>query len=153
MSVVELSDEENVVILAQTFTDSLADLDDRPRQVAVLKRIYELLDSSAPQHYIYETVQGCDELEVIRVGRDRRIFCRLVMGIPKGDKEYNVLFVFYVDTHNYRSAQLRTFDDAARQRLQEVTRLEDVGDVEAYLEELNTFRAEEIKERIDRMGE
>ena len=94
MSVVELSDEVNVVILAQTFTDSLADLDDRPRQMAVLKRIYELLDSSAPQPYIYETVQGCDELEVIRVGGDRRIFCRLVMGIPKGDKEYNVLYSY-----------------------------------------------------------
>ena len=75
------------------------------------------------------------------------------MGLPKGDKEYNVLFVSYVDTHNYRSAQLRTFNDAARQRLQEVTRLRDVGDVEAYLEELKAFTAEEIKERIDRIEE
>lgn len=47
------------------------------RQVAVLKRIHELLDSSAPQHFIYETLQG-HKVQVIRAGGDRRIYCTLV---------------------------------------------------------------------------
>lgn len=151
MSVVELSDDETVAILAETFTNGLSDLGDRSRQVAVLKRIHQLLDSSAPQHFIYETVQGCDELEVIRAGDDLRIFCRLVMGIPEGDKQYNVLFVFYVDPHEYRAQQLATFDVAAEQRLIEVTSFDDVDDVSGYLDEMNAFTSEEIGDRIDRL--
>lgn len=151
MSVVELSDEENVAILAETFTDSLADLRDKTRQLAVLKRLSALLNSSAPQHYIYETVQGCEELEVSRVGDDRRIFCKLVMGIPEDDARYNVLFVFYVDPHEYRSQQLATFDEATEQRLREVTSFDDVDDVEEYLSEMNAFTAEAIDDRIDRL--
>jgi hypothetical protein len=46
--IIELSDEDTLAILAETFTESLAGLRDTTRQVAVLKRIHELLDSSAP---------------------------------------------------------------------------------------------------------
>lgn len=151
MSVVKLSDEETVAILAEAFVESLASIEDKTRTVAVLKRLYELLDSSTPQHYIYETVEGCDELQVIRVGRDQRVFCRLVMGIPHGDKHYNILFVFYVDPHRYRSDQLATFDGAAEQRLSEVTSFDAVDDVQKYLDELNAFTAKDIKDRIDRL--
>ncbi|MCU4799806.1 hypothetical protein OB920_05435 [Halobacteria archaeon HArc-gm2] len=149
MSVVELSDEENVAILAETFTESLSDIGDKTRQAAVLKRLHELLDSDTPQHYIYETVAGCDELQVIRVGGDQRIFCRLVMGIPHGDKYYNVLFVFYVDPHQYRPDQLATFDDAAEQRLGEITEFHTVDAVDDYLDEMNAFTPVEIRERIE----
>ena len=151
MSVVELSDEENVAILAETFTESLSDIGDKTRQIAVLKRLHELLDNSTPQHYIYETVEGCDELQVIRVGGDQRIFCRLVMGIPHGDKHYNVLFVFYVDPHQYRPDQLARFDEAAEQRLDEITSFDAVDDVDDYLEEMDGFRAEEIGDRIEQL--
>lgn len=151
MSVVELSDEENVAILAETFAESLSDIGDKTRQVAVLKRLHELLDSSTPHHYIYETVEGCDELQVIRVGGDQRIFCRLVMGIPHGDKHYNVLFVFDVDPHQYRPDKLARFDEAAGQRLDEITSFDAVDDVDDYLAEMNAFRAEEIRDRIDRL--
>jgi len=48
VSVVDLSDEETVAILAETFTESLSDIGDKTRQVAVLKRLHELLDSSTP---------------------------------------------------------------------------------------------------------
>ena len=151
MSVVELSDEENVVILAETFTESLSDIGDKTRKIAVLKRLHELLDSSSPQHYIYETVEGCDELQVIRVGGDQRIFCRLVMGIPHDDKHYNVLFAFHVDPHQYRPDQLSAFDNAAEQRLQEVTSFDGVDAVDEYLDERNAFTAPDIKDRIDRL--
>lgn len=151
MSVVELSDEDNVAILAETFTESLSDIGDKTRQIAVLKRLHALLDSNTPQHYIYETVEGSDELQVIRVGGDQRIFCRLVMGIPHGDKHYNVLFVFYVDPHQYRPEQLATFDEAAAQRLDEITSFDDVDAVDNYLEKMDAFGAGEIRRRIDRL--
>lgn len=143
MSVVELSDEENVAILAETFTGSLTDLRDRSRQLSVLTRIHRLLGSSAPQRYIYEFVRGCDELEVVRAGDDLGIFCSLAMGIPGGDEHYNVLLAFYVDPHEYPTQQLTTFDAAAEQRLREVTSFDDVEDVGDYLEEMNAFSAED----------
>ncbi|ACV11864.1 hypothetical protein Huta_1691 [Halorhabdus utahensis DSM 12940] len=151
MSVVELSDEENVAILAETFTEGLSDIGDKTRQLAVLKRLHELLDSTTPQHYIYETVEGCSELQVIRVGGDQRIYCRLVMGIPHGDKHYNVLFVFYVDPHQYRPDRLTRFDQAAEQRLEEITSFEGVDAVDDYLEAMDAFTADDIRQRIDRL--
>ena len=151
MSVVELSDEENVAILAETFTDSLADLGDRTRQLAVLKRLYELLDSKTPQYFIYEIVTGCEELQVIRAGDDLRIFCRLVVGIPEGNKHYNVLFVFYTDPHRYDQGTLQRLDAAARERLETLGALNELDSVEQYLDEQNAFTAADIKQRIDRL--
>lgn len=151
MSVVELSDEENVAILAETFVESVSDVGDKTRQTAVLKRLHRLLASDTPQRYVYETVAGCDELQVIRVGDDQRIFCRLVTGVPHGDERYNVLFVFYVDPHRYHPDRLAAFDEAAQQRLEEITSFEDVGPVDEYLESTNAFTAGEIQDRIDRL--
>lgn len=151
MSVVDLSDEDTVAILAETFTESLSSIEDKTRKVAVLKRLHELLLSSAPQHYIYEAISGCDELQVIRVGRDQRVYCRLVMGIPHRNTQHNVLFVFYGDPHEYRSSKLATFDEAARQRMREVTSFDSVDSVEVYLDDMNAFTAADIKDRIDRL--
>jgi hypothetical protein len=152
VSVVELSDEENVAILAEAFTESLSDIGDKTQQIAVLKRLYELLDSSTPKHYIYETDEGCDELEVIRVGGDQRIFCRLVMGIPHGDKHYNVLLVFYVDPHRYRSNKLAAFDEAAKQRLDEIASFDAVDAVDDYLEVMDAFTVGSTKTFSTRSG-
>lgn len=82
---------------------------------------------------------------------DRRIFCKLGMDVPEDDARYNVLFVFYVDPHEYRPQQLATFDEAADPRLSEVTSFDDVENVEEYLSELNAFTAEAIDDRIDRL--
>jgi hypothetical protein len=123
--VVELSDEETVAVLAETFTESLSDLGDRTRRVAVLKRIHDLLD--------------------------QRIFCRLVMGIPADEKHYNVLFVFYVDPHRYRPGTLARFDEAAKRRLEEATSFDTVASVDEYLDANGAFTADDIQTRIDRL--
>lgn len=151
MRVVKLSDGQNVAILAETFTESLASLGDKTHQRAVLKRIHALLSSSSPQHFIYETVEGCDELEVIRAGDDRRIFCRLVMGVPHGAERYNVLFVFYVDRHEYRSQNLQRLDAATRQRLRDLRSSDSIESVERYFENHHAFTAAQIADRIDRL--
>lgn len=151
MSVVELSDEDTVAILSETFVESLAEIRDKTRQIAVLKRLHGLLDSSAPQHYIYESLEGFDELQVIRVGGDQRIYSRLIVGLPHEDQHYNVLFVFDVGQHQYRPDQLATFDSAAKQRLDEITAVETIDALEDYLDEMDAFSAEDIKERIDRL--
>lgn len=150
MRSIRISSEENYVIFAEECTDSLRDLNDKSEQLRVLKRIYSLLDGSSPQHYIYETIEGCDELEVIRVGGNLRIFCRLVMGIPNGDKAYNILFAFYIDPHTYDQRRLQRLDGAARVKLGEINELRTVDDVDDYLEAMNAFTTEDVKARIDR---
>lgn len=67
-----------------------------------------------------------------------------------GNTEYNILYVFYVDPHEYRGEQLRQFDDAAKAKLDAATSFEYVGDVDEYLEAMNAFDANDIERRIDR---
>lgn len=150
MSFVPLSDEETYAIFTETFTESLADLGDSARQLEVLKRIHKLLASDSPRYYIYERLSGYDHLEIIRVGGDLRVFCRLVMGIPDGDAEYNILWCYYIDPHNYDSRDLTVYDATAREQTRKVGEYDDPSSVRSYLEENNAFTATDLKERIDR---
>lgn len=129
--------------------DSFGDLD-KTEQLQVFKRVYTTLDSNSPDYFIYEALEGHEELEVIRAGEYLRIYCRLVMGIPQGTKMYNVLFLFYVDKHRYRSAVTRRFDRRAADRVDSVTGLETVDDVEEFLEENDAEDADYLAERINR---
>lgn len=149
MRTVELSDEENYAILAEQFGEGISSLGTADQR-RVIKRLHTVLDSNNPQYYIYETVEGCDELEVIREGDSLRIYCRLVMGIPQNDKRYNVLFTFYVDNHDYEPATLSRLDEAAEQWLDEITELSAVADVDAYLQEHDAKTAESFAARLDR---
>lgn len=151
MSVVDLSDEETVAILAETFTESLADLGDATRQISVLKRLQQLLESHTPKRYIYETVSGTNGLQVVRAGGDLRIYCRLVLGLPANDEQYNVLFAFYVDPHDYRGEQLSRFDRAAQHRLDQISSFDSVGAIERYLDDVNAFEAADFRDRIERL--
>lgn len=148
MRTVKLSDEENYAILAEQFGDGMASLgvSDRRR---VVKRLHTVLDSSNPQYYIYETVEGCDELEIIREGDSLRIYCRLVMGIPQNDTHYNVLFIFHVDNHDYEPGRLSRLDEAAEQWLEDITNFSTVSDVDAYLEDHDAKTAEFFADRLE----
>lgn len=150
MSRVSLSDEETYVILAPEFTDSIGALDDKTRQVSVLKRIHTLVSSDAPHRFIYEQLTGCDELEIIRAGSDLRIYCCLVMGVPEGNKRYNVLFCFYVDPHKYNQSDLRRFDAAAKQRVRQIQSFDLPENIAEYLEDHNAFDASGIQKHIER---
>lgn len=149
MRTVKLSDEENYAILAEQFRDGMSSLG-ASDQRRVFKRLHTILDSDNPQYYIYETLEGCDELEVIREGDSLRIYCRLVMGIPQNNKHYNVLFVFFVDHHDYDRATLGHLDEAAEQWVEDVTDFSTVEDIHLYLEEHDAKGAEYFASRLDR---
>lgn len=148
MHTVELSDEENYAVLAEQFGEGMSALGPSDQR-RVVKRLYTVLDSDSPQYYIYETVEGCDELEVIREGDSLRIYCRLVMGIPQNDKRYNVLFAFYVDKHGYEPETLSRLDEAAVRWLEEITDFTAVANVDAYLEEHDAKTAKFFADRLD----
>jgi hypothetical protein len=145
---VELSDEENYAVLAEQFGEGMSSLGVTDQR-RVVKRLYTVLDSDSPQYYIHETVEGCDELEVIREGDSLRIYCRLVMGIPQNDKHYNVLFAFYVDKHGYEYETLSALDEAAMEWFEEITDFSTVENVDSYLEEHDAKTAEFFASRLD----
>jgi len=145
---VPLSDEENYAILAEQFGNGMASLGASDKR-RVVKRLHTVLHSSSPQYYIYETVEGCDELQIIREGDSLRLYCRLVMGIPQNNKHYNVLFVFHVDKHDYESARLSRLDEAAEQWLADITDFSSVSDLDAYLEEHDAKTAEFFADRLE----
>ncbi|WP_455448143.1 hypothetical protein [Natrinema thermotolerans] len=150
MSRVPLSDEETYAILAPEFTDCLGDLGDKTRELKTLKRIHKLLASDAPERYIYERPTGTDELQIVRVGGDLRIYCRLVMGVPENDTMYNVLYCFYLDPHKYATSDLERFDEVAKAHARTLKGFEEPGQVSDYLEDHNAFSAADLKARIDR---
>lgn len=149
MRTVELSDEENYAILAEQFGEGISSLGTADQR-RVIKRLYTILDSNNPQYYIYETVEGCEELEVIREGDSLRIYCRLVMGIPQNNKHYNVLFTFYVDNHDYEPTTLSRLDKAAEQWLEEITELSAVEEIDTYLQKHEAKTAESFADRLNR---
>lgn len=148
MRTVTLSDEENYAILAEQFGHGVSSLGSS-NQRRVMKRLHTVLDSNNPQYYVYETVEGYDELEIIREGDSLRIYCRLVMGIPQNDKHYNVLLVFYVDNHNYEPTTMSRLDSASKQWLEEITSFATVSDVDAYLEKHDAKTADFFADRVE----
>ena len=152
MSEVPLSDEHNKAILADAFIDSLSDLDRGTQQREVLKKIHQLLDSQSPERYIYEKATGVDVLQIIRPNDLLRIYCKLVMGVPKNNKEYNILYIFYVDKHKYRNRDLKRWDRKAKSLLDRIESLQSISDVDQHLEEHNAFDPEDIQKLIDTGG-
>jgi hypothetical protein len=146
---VKISSEENYAILAEQFGEGMSSLG-ASDQRRVFKRLHTTLDSNNPQYYIYKTLEGCTELEVIREGDSLRIYCRLVMGIPADNKHYNVLFVFFVDDHGYVSATLNRLDEAAKQWVEEITDFSTVPNVDSYLEQHDAKTAEYFDARLNR---
>lgn len=148
MRIVKISDEENYAILAEQFGEGISSLG-ASDQRRVFKRLHTILDSNNPRYYIYETLEGCDELEVVREGDSLRIYCRLVMGIPASNKHYNVLFVFFVDNHGYVSGTLSRLDEAAKQWVEEITDFSSVQNVDSYLEQHDAKTAEYFDNRLN----
>lgn len=148
MRTVTLSDEENYAILAEQFGDAMSSLG-ATDQRRVFKRLWTILDSDTPQYYIYETPEGCDDLQVVREGDSLRIYCRLVMGIPQNNTHYNVLFVFFVNNHDYDSATLSRLDEAAEQWVAEITDFSTVEDVDSYLESHDAKAADYFASRLN----
>lgn len=118
---------------------------DQETKIRIFKRIYRLLSSSAPQREIEKRYSDCDELQQLREGNALRIYCRLVRNPPK----YNVLYVFEVDKHTYRD--LQKFDQRAKEAVQEIKKWTTGPEIEEYLDDRNTFTAEEIETIIEKL--
>lgn len=150
MSVVEIRDEENLAVLSDEFVESMGRLDTGTEQKYVLKEIRKVVESTTPRRFVYEVPEGCDVLEVLR-GTDRlRIYCKLVEGVPRQDATYNLLFLFYVDEHEYRERKLTEMDEAARRQVERIEECETLDAVEAYLDRRQALDEEDLTTLIER---
>lgn len=146
MAVVELDDDETVVIFTDRSIETIRGLDGT-QQETILSRLLTVVQSEAgPSHFIYEQVSGCEELEVIRAGDTLRIFCKVVEDIPR----YNIIYVFEVDPHDYREADLRRFDRAACDKVEEIQARTTPEAIEEYVQDraLTENELEELREQL-----
>ncbi|ELZ78529.1 hypothetical protein KU306_15045 [Haloferax larsenii] len=148
MSSVPLNSEETVAIFADQFTKSLGGLD-ATEQRRVLKKIRRVLESDTPSRHVYEIPTGCDTLEIFREGNILRIYGKLVLGVPKDNKEYNILHLFYVDKHKYRQRDLVRFDELAERALKQATVISSLQRIEEYLTSNKALDAGDVQQLLD----
>lgn len=72
------------------------------------------------------------------------------MGIPRSGKLYNILYLFYIDKHRYRSRDLQRFDERAEERLDEATSLPDAEEAEEYLDRQDAMDTEDVADLLSR---
>lgn len=130
MSYVPLSDGETRVIFAGEAVDDFATLD-ASQQEEVITRLLNIVTSEAPpSSFIYESIAN---LDILTVGDQGRLYTKVVDAIPRGDTEYHVIFLFFIDPyHDYPHKALAEYSSSAAATVEEITTLETVSDVEQY---------------------
>ncbi len=146
MSRVPLSDEETRVIFTEEVATNLAALDKTDRTAVISRLINIVTNDAPPSSFVHESV---GDLDIIKTGKQGRLYTKVVDGIPGGNAEYHIVFLFYLDTtHEYRRADLAEYTTAAAQKLSEATQLETVSDVETYLRDNDALDATDLQELI-----
>ena len=147
MTRIPLSDEKTRVIFGGETLSNLAALD-ATKQRIVLERLLTILERAAPpDQFIYEKIGNVD---IIRAGGQCRLYTKVITNVPREDTEYHVIYVLYIDSeHEYNQADLATYSGYAQARLEEVTSLATVSDVEAYLDENNAFSHDDLFDLLD----
>lgn len=153
MSVVEIRDEENLAVLSDEFVESMRRLDRGTEQKHVLKEIRKLVSSNTPSRFVYEVPEGCDVLEVLRGTDHIRVYCKLVEGVPRQNRTYNLLFLFYVDKHKYREQKLNDMDEAAKRQIERIEEYQSLDGVEEYLEQRQALDEDDLTRLIEEGGD
>lgn len=145
MSRVPLSGDTKVTIFADEFSRNLAKLD-HDQTCQVWNRLCTIHTSMAPtRRFIHEQVTGAEELEVIRVGDQLRIYCKLVDGVP----DYEIINVFSVHKHDYRG--WAPYDRAAQRRVEEIRLREEADDIDGFLARYDAHVTDAVLEIYERV--
>ena len=133
MSRVPLSDEESRVIFAGEAASNFGALEGS-EQKQVINRLVTILESDTkPSSLIYERIGN---LDIFTVGSQIRLYTKVVDEIPRGNAEYHVIYLFYIDDdHDYDNKTLATYSPEAKTKVKRITALQTVPDVEQYLDE------------------
>lgn len=146
MSRVPLSDEETRVIFAGEAAADFAELD-ASEQEAVLRRLLNIVTSEAPpSSFVYERIAN---LDIITVGDQGRLYTKVVDEIPRGNTEYHVIFLFFIDPyHDYPHKALAEYSPSAEAKAEAVTELETVPDVDQYLTDHDALDGDDLRDLL-----
>lgn len=140
--------EETHIIFDKGFPKHLAGLS-ASEQWDLLTKLRSIAKEDAPPDgYVYEQIGN---LDIIKFSGAGRAYTKVVTFIPEGNTQYHIVYVLYVDEdHEYDQGELGKFSQQAQQKLDTITDLESVEDVEAYLGEHNSLTAEDLDDLLDR---
>ncbi len=139
--------EETHVIFDGGFPDHLASLS-ASEQWDLLTKLRNIAKETAPPDgYVYEQIGN---LDIIKFSGAGRAYTKVVTFIPEGNTNYHIIYVLYVDEdHEYDQGELGKFSQQAQQKLEIITDLDSVEDVEAYLEAHNSLTADDLDDLLD----
>lgn len=140
--------EETHVIFDGGFPEHLAGLS-ASDQLDLLTRLRNIAKEDAPPDgYVYEQIGN---LDIIQFSGSGRVYTKVVTDIPEGNTQYHIVYVLYVDEgHEYDRGDVGIFSQQAQQKLDTITDLASVEDVEAYLDEHDSLTAEDLDDLLDR---
>ena len=147
MSPIPLSDEDTRVIFSNEAKDRLDRLEGS-QQKQLLRRLLSIVEAETPPSaHLHEQIQN---LDIIAAGDSIRLYTKVVENIPRGNTRYHIISVFYIDEgHNYPHQKLATYNPAAQDRVDRVTSLDDVDDVEAYLERMDALNGDDLRDLLE----
>lgn len=139
--------EETHIIFEGSFPHHLKTLS-ASEQRELLTKLKNIADGDAPpDNYVYEQIGN---LDIIRFSGAGRLYTKVITHIPEGDTQYHVVYVLYVDeNHEYNQGELGKYSHQAQQKLDQITDLESVGDVESYLVKHNSLTAADLADLLD----
>lgn len=139
--------EETHVIFDGDVPNHLADLSPTDQR-DVLKKLQDIASSSAPPDaFVYEQIKNID---VLKFNEGGRIYSKIVTEIPQGNTHYHVVYVLYVDdAHDYDQSDLAEYNVVAQNKLNRITRLTELGDVEWYLDDRDSLNADDLAYLLD----
>lgn len=143
---IPLSDEETVVIFGDEARHGLQSLD-AIQQEQVLNRLLSIVESkSPPSSFVYESIAN---LDIITAGDQCRLYTKVVDNIPRDQTRYHVIYVFYIDNkHDYPRSKLARFSSHARDKLDRITDLSTVPDVDEYFQNHNALHEDDLRDLL-----
>jgi len=147
VSRIPLTDEETRVIFAGEAAANFGTLEGS-EQRQIISRLVNILENEAvPSALVHEQIGN---LDIYTAGDQMRLYCKVVDQIPRGNAEYHVIYLFYIDDdHDYPREKLATYSPQAAEKAETVTALSTVDDVEHYLEEHDALDADDLRDLRD----
>lgn len=117
-------------------------------QRGMLEKLHDIASSDAPPDaFRYKRIRNID---VIKFSKNGRIYSKIVTGIPQGDTRYHVVYVLYVDEdHDYDPSDLTEYSVEAQNKLDVITDLTELVDVERYLDERDSLDQNDLAELLE----
>ena len=146
MSRVPLTDEETRVIFAGEAAANFGALEGSEQQ-QVINRLVDVLDNEVkPSSLVHERIGN---LDIYTAGDQIRLYTKVVDEIPRGNAEYHVIYLFYIDDdHDYPHRKLATYSPRAEEKAERVTSLKTVTDVEEYLAAQNAMDVDDLRDLL-----